>query len=285
MREEFYIKRMSCRITILCENTVGPLSGTLGEHGFSALVESDSGSLLFDTGQGETLLANARRMNRNLHEVVKVALSHGHYDHAGGLWSLLRTCGGKEIHAHPEVFRTRYRVKDTGEPLSIGMPYQREFLEGLGARFTFGDSWREIMPDIFLTGEIPRRNRFEKGDSGLFCDTAGCCADTHPDDQSLVIRTGKGLVLILGCCHAGIINTLEHVREASGVAEIHAVIGGMHLGFCDEEQIDETVKALRRFNIRKLVGSHCTGFNAAVRLSREFPGSFQPGHVGFSLDV
>ena len=273
------------RITILCENTAGPLSGTLGEHGFSALVETDGGSLLFDTGQGETLLPNARRMNRNLHEVRTVALSHGHYDHAGGLWPLLRTSGGKEIHAHPEVFRSRYRVKDTGEPLSIGMPYQREFLEGLGARFVLNRDWREIMPGIFLTGEVTRRNRFERGDSGLFCDTAGCCSDTHPDDQSLVILTDKGLILVLGCCHAGIVNTLEHARELSGVEDVHAVIGGMHLGFCAEEQIDETVKALRRFSIRKLVGSHCTGFAAAARLAREFPGSFQPGQVGFTLEV
>jgi len=273
------------RITILCENTAGPLSGTLGEHGFSALVETDGGSLLFDTGQGETLLPNARRMNRNLHEVGMVALSHGHYDHAGGLWPLLRTCGGKEIHAHPEVFRSRYRVKDTGEPLGIGMPYRREFLEGLGARFILDDGWREVLPGLFLTGEVPRRTAFERGDAGLFCDPEGCHADSHPDDQSLVIRTDKGLVLILGCCHAGIINTLEYAREQTGAPEIFAVIGGMHLGFCGEEQIDETVKALRRFSIRKLVGSHCTGFAAAVRLAREFPGSFLQGQVGYTLEV
>lgn len=276
---------MSTRITILCENTAGPISGTLGEHGFSALVESPGGSLLFDTGQGETLLPNARRMNRNLHGVGMVALSHGHYDHAGGLWPLLRVCGEKEIHAHPELFRTRYRLKDTGDRLSIGMPYQREFLEGIGARFVFDRCWREILPNVYLTGEVPRRNGFEKGDSGLFCDTAGCCADTHPDDQSLVIRSTKGLILLLGCCHAGIINTLEYAREQSGSDRIYAVIGGMHLGFCRDEQLDETVKALRRFGIRKLVGSHCTGFTAAVRLAREFPGAFQPGQVGFTLEV
>ncbi len=273
------------RITILCENSVGPLSGTLGEHGFAALVETETGSLLFDTGQGETLLPNSRRMNRNLHKVTTVALSHGHYDHSGGLWPLLRTCGGKEVHCHPELFRPRYRVKDTGAPLSIGMPYQREFLEGLGARFVLDDGWREILPDIFLTGEIPRETGFEIGDKGLYYDTTGCYADTHPDDQSLVIRTGKGLLLLLGCCHSGIVNTLEQVRKLTGMSEIYAVIGGMHLGFCGEEQIDETVKALRQYRIRKLVGSHCTGFMAMARLAREFPGAYQPGQVGFTLEV
>jgi 7,8-dihydropterin-6-yl-methyl-4-(beta-D-ribofuranosyl)aminobenzene 5'-phosphate synthase len=275
------------RITILCENNAGPLSGTLGENGFAALVETGDGSLLFDTGQGETLLPNARRMNRNLQGIKTIALSHGHYDHTGGLRSLLSSCGGKEINAHPDIFLNRYRLKDTGDKLNIGIPYGQEFLEGLGARFVFQESWREILPGMFLTGQVPRRNGFETGDKGLWCDTAdgGCCSDTHPDDQSLVILTGKGLVLILGCCHAGIINTLEYARERSGVAEIYAVIGGMHLGFCGETQLDETVKALRRVPIRKLVGSHCTGFAAAVRLAREFPGSFHPGHVGYTMEV
>ena len=273
------------RITIICENSAGPLAGTLGENGFAALVETPGGSLLFDTGQGETLLPNARRMNRNLQGVSAVALSHGHYDHAGGLWPLLRSCGGTEIHAHPELFRSRYRLKDTGERISIGMPYRQEFLEGLGARFSFGREWREILPGISLTGEVPRRTPFERGDRGLFCDTEGCCADTHPDDQSLVIRSGRGLVLLLGCCHAGIINTLEYARERSGIEEIHAVIGGMHLGFCGDGQLDGTLRELRRFGIRKLVGSHCTGFAAMARLAREFPGAFLPGNVGFTLEV
>ena len=274
------------RITILCENNAGPLSGTLGEHGFAALVETGDGSLLFDTGQGETLLPNARRMNRNLQGIKIIALSHGHYDHTGGLWPLLRCCGGKEIHAHPELFLNRYRLKDTGDKLSIGIPYRQEFLEGLGARFIFQSSWREILPGIFLTGQIPRRNGFETGDRGHFCDTIdGCRTDTHPDDQSLVILTGKGLILVLGCCHAGIINTLEYARERSGVEEIYAVIGGMHLGFCDETQLNETVKELGRIPIRKLVGSHCTGFAAASRLAREFPGSFHPGQVGYTLEA
>ncbi len=274
------------KITILCENNAGPLSGTLGEHGFAALVETSAGKLLFDTGQGETLLPNARRMNRNLHEVGIVALSHGHYDHTGGLWPLLKNCGGKEIHAHPELFCSRYKLKDTGDKQSIGMPYQREFLEGLGGCFVLQRNWKEILPNTFLTGEVPRRNNFERGDRGLFCETAsGCCSDTHPDDQSLVIKTPKGLILILGCCHAGIINTLEYARERTGIGEIYAIIGGMHLSFCGEEQLEQTVKALRLFSIRKLVGSHCTGFSAALRLSKEFPRSFHPGQVGFTLEA
>ena len=276
---------MTHRITILCDNSVGPLAGTLGEHGFAALVEGESESILFDTGQGRTLMHNAQRMNRDLHRVAAVVLSHGHYDHTGGLWPLFQGTGGKDVHAHPGVFARRYRGKDTGEHIAIGMPYEEEFLRGLGARFRLGSDFRQLAPQIFLTGEVPRRHAVEAGDSGLFCDTAGCVADTFPDDQSLVIRTGRGLVVLLGCCHAGLVNTIEHAREKTGEDRVYAIIGGTHLGFSPPAQLDETVKVLRNLKVRKILASHCTGFAASVRLAREFPGEFHPAQVGYTLEV
>jgi 7,8-dihydropterin-6-yl-methyl-4-(beta-D-ribofuranosyl)aminobenzene 5'-phosphate synthase len=276
---------MAFRITVLCDNSVGPISGTLGEHGFAALIEAGDQALLFDTGQGETLLHNAQRMNKNLHRVSTVALSHGHYDHTGGLWPLLKACGPKEIVAHPDIFCRRYRVKDGGEAISIGIPYSQEFLRGLGATFTLQAGFHELASGIFLTGQVPRKTVFERGDSGLFCDEAGCCADPIADDQSVVLVTAKGIVLILGCCHAGIINTLEHARCQTGVSEIYAVIGGTHLGFCSSQQLEDTIKALRQYGIQKIYGSHCTGFSAAARLQREFPGHFHPAQVGYTLEI
>jgi 7,8-dihydropterin-6-yl-methyl-4-(beta-D-ribofuranosyl)aminobenzene 5'-phosphate synthase len=276
---------MTYRITVLCDNTVSPLAGTLGEHGFAALVEWQGGSLLFDTGQGDTLLHNALRMNRDLHRVAGVALSHGHYDHTGGLLPLLRTCGGKEIFAHPALFARRYRVKDTGDSIPIGIPYDEAFLRGMGGRFSFDARFREIAPGIYLTGEVPRNSPFEKGDAGLCCDDSGCTADPLADDQSLVIRTGKGLVLVLGCCHAGLINTIEHARRETGVAEVHAVIGGTHLGLSGQPQLEETIRALKPYGIKKICAGHCTGFAAAARLAREFPGQFHPAQVGYTLEI
>lgn len=276
---------MSCRITILCDNSVGPIAGNIGEHGFSALVEWDGGSLLFDTGSGKGLLPNAQRMNRDLRRVGAVAISHGHYDHTGGLWGLLSACGGKEVLAHPGIFARRYRVKDGGAALSIGIPYAEEFLRGQGASFSFSDQFREVGAGLFLTGEVPRTATFEVGDTGLFCDDTGCVADSIRDDQSLIISTGRGLVLLLGCCHAGLVNTIEWARETTGVAEIHAVIGGTHLGFCGQNQLDETVAALRGYGVRKILGSHCTGFAAAARLHQEFPGCFHPASVGYTIEV
>ena len=276
---------MTQRITILCDNGVGPLAGTLGEHGFAALVESEAECILFDTGQGGTLLHNAQRMHRDLHRVTKVALSHGHYDHTGGLWPLLQETGDKVIFAHPGIFGRRFRVKDTGEHLSIGIPYSEEALRDAGARFDLGAGFRPIADGIFLTGEVPRRTPFEKGDSGLFCDSEGCTADSLRDDQSLVIAGDKGLTLLLGCCHAGLLNTIELARERTGVAQVYAIIGGTHLDFSSPAQLEETVRALRSLKVKKIVGSHCTGFAAAARLLREFPGEFHPGRVGYTLEV
>ena len=277
---------MKTRITILCENSVGPLSGTLGEHGFSALIEpSDGDPLLFDTGQGLTLLHNARRMNKDLSRVRQVVISHGHYDHAGGLMPLLDECGTKQVYCHPSVFNPRFRVKDTGECYPIGIPASREELEVAGATFDFSKGFRVIAPGISLTGEVPRVTDFETGDQGLYNDCTGQELDNTPDDQSLVLETGKGLVLVLGCCHAGVVNTVEHVAYMTGRRDFYAVIGGTHLGFCSQEQIGKTVAALRTLGLKKLAASHCTGFAASARLSREFPAEFQTAMVGYTLEV
>ena len=276
---------MTRRITIICDNSVGPISGTLGEHGFAALVELDGESILFDTGQGRTLLHNAARMNKELGRVERVVLSHGHYDHTSGLKPLLAAYGQKEILAHPGVFGRRYRVKDTGESISIGIPETEESLRGLGATFDLSDAFREIASGMYLTGAVPRTTTFETGDSGLFCDEAGCRPDHVQDDQSLAILTDKGIVLLLGCCHAGLINTIEMVRERTGVEEIRSIVGGTHLGFCSSQQLDATVSALRELRVGKIYGGHCTGFSAAARLYREFPGQFHPAMVGTTLEI
>jgi len=277
---------MSFRVTVLCENSVGPLSGTLGEHGFSALIEpSDGAPLLFDTGQGQTLLHNARRMNKDLSLVRQVVLSHGHYDHTGGLKPLLEECGPKRIYSHPFVFKPRYRVKDNGEWYPITIPASREDLEAAGATFDLSTEFRTIAPGIYLSGEVPRITDFETGDQGLYCDSAGLELDMTPDDQSLVLDTEKGLVLVLGCCHAGLMNTVEHIAAMTGRRDIYAVIGGTHLGFCSLDQIAMTVSALRKLGIKKLAASHCTGFAASSRLARELPKEFQLAMVGYTLEV
>lgn len=277
---------MSVRITVLCDNSVGPISGTLGEHGFSALVEQGGGeTILFDTGQGHTLLHNADRMKKDLSRVGKVVISHGHFDHAGGIIPLLERIGGRDILAHPGIFTPRHALRDSGESYPVGLPLSRGEYEAKGARFGLEAGYRQIAEGVFLTGEVPRLTAYEKGDQGLFCGSAEPVLDTTPDDQSLAIETPKGLVILLGCCHAGLVNTLEWIIEKSGRRDIYGVIGGTHLGFCGQEQLDKTIKSMRTYGIRKLAVSHCTGFAAAARLSREFAREFHAAMVGFTLEV
>lgn len=277
---------MSFRITVLCENTVGAISGTLGEHGFSALIEpAGAAPLLFDTGQGLTLLHNAARMKKDLSSIQAVIISHGHYDHAGGLLPLLKEIGPRPVYGHPGIFRPRYRLKDTGESYPIGMPVERDELETAGAGFELSDQFRQIAPEIYLSGQVPRVTAFETGDRGLYCDCAGQESDSTPDDQSLVLDTQKGLVVVLGCCHAGLVNTLEHIAQMTGRRDIYAVIGGTHLGFCGQDQTEKTIAVLRKLAVKKLAVAHCTGFAASARLSREMPQEFQLAMVGYTLEV
>jgi 7,8-dihydropterin-6-yl-methyl-4-(beta-D-ribofuranosyl)aminobenzene 5'-phosphate synthase len=277
---------MRFRITILCENSVGPIAGTLGEHGFAALVEpAGAAPLLFDTGQGLTLLHNARRMNKDLSQVAGVVISHGHHDHAGGLMPLLQEYGPRKVYGHPAIFRSRHRVKDNGECWPICIPNERKELELAGADFDLSADFREIAPQIYLTGEVPRATAFETGDQGLYCDCTGQEIDTTPDDQTMILETGRGLVVVMGCCHAGVVNTLEHVAYSLGRRDIFAVIGGTHLGFCGQEQLELTIDALKSWGVQKVAASHCTGFAASARLSREMPKQFQVALVGYTLEV
>jgi len=277
---------MNVRISVLCENSVGPMTGTLGEHGFAALVEPRDGApLLFDTGQGGTLLHNARCLGKDLARLGAVVISHGHYDHGGGLLPLLEAIGPRPVLAHPGIFITRYRVKDTGDSTPIGLPQSRAELEAAGARFDLSTEFREIAPGCYLSGQVPRTSGFETGDRGLYRDCSGQDVDSTLDDQSLVLESDKGLVIVLGCCHAGLVNTIEHVAERLQRRDIYAVIGGTHLGFCSQEQLYRTIAALKGIGIGKLAASHCTGFSAAARLSREMAKEFQPAMVGYTLEA
>ena len=193
---------------------------------------------------------------------------------------LLEDGVSREVFAHEAVFRPRFRIKDNGVCYPIGMPHSRSEYESSGAVFNTSPDFREIAAGVKLTGEVPRVTPFEIGDQGIFQDCTGEKTDSTPDDQSLVLETDKGLIILLGCCHAGLVNTLEHIAAKTGRSDFYAVIGGTHLGFCSNEQFEKTVAAVKRMGIRKLAVSHCTGFPASARLSREMAREFQVAMVG-----
>jgi len=279
---------MKPRITVLCENTVGKLVG-LGEHGFSAFIETDRGNYLFDTGTGRSVVGNSLALGKDLRSVRKIFLSHGHYDHSGGLAEVLKLTGPVDVHAHPHIFLDRKAVhKEDGmdKIKFVGLPFKRSYLETLGARFILKTDFHPVEEGMFLTGEVPRVTPFEKPSTTLFTEINGNTAqDVFPDDQALILDTDKGLILVLGCAHAGMINTVQHVIQKTGKEKFFAILGGTHLDFMDPEQLEESIHVLKKMDLARISVCHCTGMRAAFRLQQEFGDRFTYGCVGSVIEV
>src|SRR4030043_935903 len=279
---------MNTRITILCENLVGRLVG-LGEHGFSAFIEMDEGNYLFDTGSGRSIVPNSLTLNKDLKSIKKIFLSHGHYDHTGGLSEVLKLKGKVDVHAHPHVFLDRIAALKEGDreiKRFIGIRYKKRYLESLGANFVFNTDFLEVEKGLFLTGEVPRQTTFEKPDPRLFSEMDGKTThDLFLDDQSLILDTDKGMVLILGCAHSGMINIINHVIHKMGKEKFYAILGGTHLDFLTPDQLEESIRSLKKMKIDKIGVSHCTGMKAAFRLHQEFGDRFFYGCVGSVLEI
>jgi len=276
------------KITIICENTVGRRVG-LGEHGFSAFIEMNEEKYLFDTGAGHSVVKNSLELNKNLRTLKKIFLSHGHFDHTGGLPEVLKLTGKVDVHAHPSVFLDRiHLIKENEKEIKkfVGLPYKKKYLESLGANFIFNTNFIEVEKGVFLTGEVPRKTPFEKPDPVLFAEIDGKISqDVFSDDQSLILNSEKGLILILGCAHSGMINIINYVTERTGKDKFYAILGGTHLDFLTPEQLEDSIKTLKKIKIERIGVCHCTGMRAAFRLQQEFGDRFFYGHVGSSLNL
>lgn len=277
---------MEIKATVLCENYVMFNEGAVAEHGWAVFLETEDGNYLFDTGQGKALINNARVFKKDLSSLKGIILSHHHYDHTGGLLEVLLVSGPVDVYSHPDLFKESYSLRREEKPLHIGVPFRREVLENAGANFCFNRDWREIAAGIYLTGEVPRRTKFEKGDDKLAVMTKeGLVKDNLLDDQSLVIESCDGIYIILGCAHSGVINTIMYAIERTGKERIKALIGGTHLGAVSEEQMEMSIKALKDFNIERIGVSHCTGLKASLRLLQEFGEKFFFCNVGSLIEM
>ena len=280
---------MKTRITILCENTAIPAKGILGEHGFAACIETAAKQYLFDTGQGNTLLHNAAALGIDLARLNKIMLSHGHFDHTGGLAQVLGRTGPIDVHAHPDIFLKRFaliKARRTNTLKPIHNPASAVKLKRLGARLVFNTAFTQIDRNLYLTGEVPRSSAFEKPDSRLVIKKGGkLCPDLLKDDQSAILKTKKGLVVIFGCAHSGMINTLQHIRQHLPDDKIYMVIGGTHLGFSRDAQVAESIDCLRSFAIEKIGVSHCTGAKASLQLMNAFREKFFFANAGSSIII
>ncbi len=261
------------------------------EHGFSALVtlrsRGEETRLLYDAGlTGETLAHNLTALDLSLRDVRALVLSHGHGDHHGGLEGLLREVGRKRLPLilHPDAWKTRKIVFPTGAECSMPPPDRAvlaradvELLEREGPSFVFGDT-------ALVSGRVERVTDFEKG---FPIQWARGASGWEPDpmiwdDQNLICHVkGKGLVIVSGCSHAGVINIVRNACRLTGVERVHAFVGGLHLtGGIFERIIPPTMAALEDIRPDYIIPGHCTGWKARQEIGRKFPSAYLESSVG-----
>lgn len=277
---------MNTVVTLLAENTARGL-GVLGEHGLAWWIDTGAHRVLFDTGQGLVLTHNARRLGVDLAAAHAVALSHGHSDHVGGLETALGAAPGATLFLHPEAVRRRFTGSDRRPP---GRRLSTDFMETeafrtAGRRVVVSREPQQIADGVWTTGEVPRTNDFEDVGGPFFLDEQLTRPDPILDDQAVFFASREGTVVVLGCAHAGVVNTLEHISALTGGAPIHTVVGGMHLLNADERRLAETFAGLRRLGVQRFGPNHCTGAAATALFWREFPGRCFPCSAGSRLEV
>ncbi len=269
-------------------------ASVLAEHGFSALVQPTFGNkshtLLFDFGFSENGAAqNAETLNVDMTQVEAAALSHGHSDHTGGMAKLVAMTGKKNIPfaVHPSAFKSPRYLK-FGEELKINFPeLTREMVKVAGLAVVETEKPYLLLENtILFLGEIPRTTDFETGWPLPHCQIDGKEVwDAIEDDTSIVMNLkDKGLVILSGCAHSGIINTIHHTMKVTGIDKIHAVMGGFHLARpFFEPIIDRTTQELQKLNPSHVIPTHCTGRKAIMEIEKKMPEQFILNMAGTKL--
>ena len=278
---------MSCpfELTVICDNHAG--EGLLPEHGLSLHIRADGLKILFDTGSGETLPHNAAALDVDFSQISHLSEVEGENPEYNGVEQVLAANTFCQLIAHPFVVSERYS-RHADRPIKrIGMPDNiRATLQLLNPdRLHCFSGVLLLSENIGITGSVPRTYLFEDTGGPFYLDEAGQLVDLLPDDQALWINTPQGLVIVLGCCHSGVVNTVEYIRQLNDGAGIAGIIGGLHLLHASAERLKQTIAYLKKLKPQFIYAGHCTGDDVIVMLRENLRdtavGQFHAGmHIG-----
>ena len=284
----------SLKVTVLAEDSVAYESPYLGQHGISFLISAQRDdverNVLVDVAQNpNALLENMAKMGIAASCIDSVVLTHCHYDHTQGLGKILKEIGKKDLPviAHPDIFRLNFITDPYLRHVGIMDGDKKEEIESAGGTLYLTRDSLELMPGLITTGEVERVTDFEEVGIALYTVNEGeLQSDPMSDDISLVANVkGKGLVIITGCSHAGIVNITRQALKLTGTDKVHGIMGGFHLIEASDSRIKKTGQAIKEFNPDWVYAGHCTGFRAQVELYSRLKERFSPLHTGMIVEV
>ena len=270
------------KISVLIENCASQTF--LGEHGLSFILKTPNSNILFDTGQGKVIEHNLKVMNFTPDRIDSLVLSHGHYDHTGGIAYLAdHLKPDLKVYLHPAALEEKYSKISQGFKYIGISENNKRYITGLGKKLIFTTTPTEISDGIWCTGEIPRTNPAENRSTKFYLDKNSKKTDMMLDDQALFMHTKEGVVVLLGCCHAGFANTLDYIAKIAETDTIHAVIGGTHLRNANTALLDFTADTLKKYHVNLFAPCHCSGQTSSAYLYARNPEIFKECHTGASF--